>query len=81
MKVLLTAVAILFSTSSAFSGSCPMKIALIDKALAAGNVKNAEQVKTLRDKGEALHNSGDHNGSVTILTKAIKMGGIKSQTY
>jgi len=54
-----------------------MKIGLIDKALSAGNVKNAEQVKTLRDKGEALHNSGDHGGSVAVLKKAMKLGGIK----
>ena len=77
MKSLLTAAAILVSASSAFAGSCPMKIALIDKALSAGNVQNAEQVKTLRDKGEALHKSGDHGGSVATLTKAMKLGGIK----
>ena len=79
-NIILSMIFVIFA-SSAFAGSCPIKITLIDKALTAGNVKNAEQVKTLRDKGEALHNSGDHNGSVTILTKAIKMGGIKSQTY
>jgi len=77
MKSLLTAAAILVSASSAFAGSCPMKIALIDKALSAGNVQNAEQVKTLRDKGEALHKSGDHGGSVATLKKAMKLGGIK----
>ena len=77
MKSLLTAAAILVSASSAFAGSCPMKIAVIDKALLAGNVQNAEQVKTLRDKGEALHKSGDHGGSVAALTKAMKLGGIK----
>ena len=77
MKVLLTAAAILVSASPAFAGSCPMKIALIDKALLAGNVQNAEQIKTLRDKGEALHKSGDHGGSVAVLTKAMKLGGIK----
>ena len=77
MKSLLTAAAILVSASSAFAGSCPMKIALIDKALLAGNVQNAEQVKTLRDKGEALHKSGDHGGSVAALKKAMKLGGIK----
>ena len=81
MKVFLTAAAILLSASSAFAGSCPMKIALIDKALSAGEVKNAEQVKMLRDKGEALHNSGDHNGSVAILTKAMKMGEINARSY
>ena len=77
MKSLLTAVFLLFATSSAFAGSCPMKIGLIDKALSTGNVENAEQVKTLRDKAEALHNSGDHGGSVSTLKEAMKLGGIK----
>ena len=77
MKSLLTAVFFLLATSSAFAGSCPMKIGLIDKALSAGNVKNAEQVKTLRDKAEALHSSGDHGGSVSTLKEAMKLGGIK----
>ena len=77
MKSLLTAVVLLFASSSAFAGSCPMKIGLIDKALSGGNVENAEQVKALRDKGKALHNSGDHSGSVAILEKAMKLGGIK----
>ena len=77
MKSLLIAAAILISASSAFAGSCPMKIALIDKALLAGNVQNAEQVKTLRGKGEALQKSGDHVGSVAALTKAVKLGDIK----
>ena len=81
MKALLTIVTILLSVSPAFAGSCPMKISLIDRALSSGNVKNAEQVKTLRDKGEALHNSGDHSGSVDLLTKAMKMGGIKARSY
>jgi hypothetical protein len=77
MKSLLTAVFLLFASSSAFAGSCPLKTALIDKALSSGNVKNAEQVKVLRDKGDALHSSGDHGGSVAILKKAMKLGGIK----
>mgnify|MGYP007032490368 CR=1 FL=1 len=77
MKSLLTAVFLLFASSSAFAGSCPMKVGLIDKALSSGNVKNAEQVKALRDKGEALHSSGDHRGSVAILEKAMKLGDIK----
>ena len=77
MKSLLTAVFLLFASSSAFAGSCPMKVGLIDKALSSGNVKNAEQVKALRDKGEALHSSGDHSGSVAILKKAMKLGDIK----
>ena len=77
MKYFLSAAIFLFAASSAIAGSCPIKMGLIDKALSGGNIKNAEQVKVLRDKGEALHNSGDHNGSVVLLEKAIKLGGIK----
>lgn len=79
MKTLFAAATILLSTSTAFAGSCPKKLALIDKALSVGTVQNAEQVKTLRDKGAALHNSGDHDESVEILVKAMTLGGIKSQ--
>ena len=76
MNVSLVAAALLVSTYSAFAGSCTMKIPLIDKALSGGNVQNAERTKSLRDKGEALHKSGDHGGSVAVLTNAIKIGGI-----
>ena len=75
-NLIITLTLVLFSTS-AFAGSCPMKIGLIDKALSAGNIKNAEQVRALRDKGEALHISGDHGDSVAVLEKAMKLGGIK----
>ena len=77
MKSLLIAAFLLVASSSAFAGTCPMKIGLIEKAISAGNIKNAEQVRALRDKGEALHISGDHGDSVAILEKAMKLGGIK----
>ena len=77
MKSILTLCAIILCTSPAFAGSCPMKLSMIDKALAAGTVMNANEVKTLRDKGEALHKAGDHSGSVAILIKAMKVAGIK----
>ena len=68
----LVAAAFLVSPYSAFTGSC---IPLIDKALSGGNVQYVERTKSLRDKGEALHKSGDHGGSVTVLTNAIRIGG------
>ena len=63
-----------FISSSAFSGSCPAKIEIIDAALAKGT---AEKVKTLRDKGEAQHKAGKHSESVTTLTDALKLAGIR----
>jgi hypothetical protein len=41
------------------------------------NVKNASQVKALRDQGEQLHKLGKHGKSVQILIKAMKLAGIK----
>ena len=77
MKHLIVAIALSFISTSAVAGSCPMQIALIDKALSSGAVINKDAVKKLRDKGEALHQSGDHSGSVAVLEKAIRLGDIK----
>ena len=77
MKHLIVAIALSFISTSAVAGSCPMKIALIDKALSSGAVINKDAVKKLRDKGETLHQSGDHSGSVAVLEKAIRLGDIK----
>jgi hypothetical protein len=74
-KMLLAAVFIALSTP-AFAGSCPAKIAMIDKALATGNIPNAEQVKVLRDQGERLHKEGGHAASVNVLIEAMKLAGI-----
>jgi len=63
-------------TPPAFAGSCPMKVGTIDKALAAGTIKNAVKVKALRDQGKALHQSGKHGESVQMLIKVMKLAGI-----
>ena len=77
MRSILSLCAILLLTSPSFAGSCPIKLVKIDEALSAGTVLNAKEVKALRDKGEALHKSGDHSGSVAMLMKAMKLAGIK----
>lgn len=76
MKKLILAAALVALTTPAFAGSCPAKIAMIDKALATGTVPNAEKVKELRDKGEKLHKEGGHAASVKTLVEAMKMAGI-----
>ena len=76
MKKILLAATFLIFTTPAFAGSCPMKVGMIDKALAAGTAKNAEKVKELRDLGETLHKSGKHGQSVQMLVKAMKLAGI-----
>ena len=76
MKKIIIAAAFVVLTTPAISGSCPGKIAMIDKALAQGNVPNAEQVKKLRDQGEKLHKEGGHGASVTVLSSAMKLAGL-----
>ena len=74
-KIFLVAIFLCFTTP-AFAGSCPMKVGTIDKALAAGTVKNAVKVKALRDQGKALHQSGKHGESVQMLINAMKLADI-----
>ena len=76
MKKIIIAAAFVVLTTPAIAGSCPGKIAMIDKALAQGNVPNAEQVKKLRDQGEKLHKEGGHGASVTVLSNAMKLAGL-----
>jgi hypothetical protein len=76
MEKIIIAAAFVVLTTPAISGSCPGKIAMIDKALAQGNVPNAEQVKKLRDQGEKLHKEGGHGASVTVLSSAMKLAGL-----
>ena len=76
IKIFILAIAILFVMSPAFAGSCPAKVGKIDAALSSGTAKNPEQVKVLRDKGEAQHKSGKHSDSVATLIEAMKLAGI-----
>jgi hypothetical protein len=76
MKKIIIAAAFVVLTNPAIPGSCPGKIAMIDKALAQENVPNAEQVKKLRDQGEKLHKEGGHGASVTVLSSAMKLAGL-----
>jgi len=75
-KNLMFAVALMFVVSPAFAGSCPAKVGKIDAALSSGTAKNPEQVKVLRDKGEAQHKSGKHSESVATLIEAMKLAGV-----
>ena len=52
------------ASGTAFAGSCPMSMADMDR------------VKGLRARGEELHKSGDHSGSVAALAEAREMLGI-----
>lgn len=64
--------------STAFAGSCPMDMKQIDAAMANSTLSMAdmEKVKALRARGEQLHKSGDHSGSVNALGEAKDLLGI-----
>lgn len=76
MKRLILASAFVALATPAFAGSCPAKIAIIDKSLATGTVPHAEKVRELRDQGEKLHKEGGHAASVNVLVEAMKLSGI-----
>lgn len=77
MKNVLLAFTFVLIANPVVAGSCPIKIAIIDKALAAGTVVNVKKVRQLRDQGMELHKSGGHSASVKTLVKAMKVGGIQ----
>jgi len=79
MKKLLTALALtVLMTGTAFANSCPTHVKKIDEALATSTASDEvkAQAQALRDEGQALHDSGDHAGSMAKLMEAEKLLGI-----
>lgn len=79
MKQLTLAAAITLLASPLLAGQCPADIAAIDAALAAGTELSDEDLATvqdLRDEGQSLHDSGDHDASVAALAEAKGLLGI-----
>ncbi|MBD9375579.1 hypothetical protein IB238_23500 [Rhizobium sp. ARZ01] len=66
------------ATVNAFANQCPTIMAAIDAALPNASLSEADmpKVKQLRQQGEQLHQSGDHEGSQAALGEAKKMLGI-----
>jgi hypothetical protein len=66
------------TTGSAFAYSCPNDMKVIDEAMVNSTLSLADMnnVKLLRTKGETLHNSGDHGGSVKALNEAAELLGL-----
>ena len=79
MKRIVLLVALAFASSVAFASSCPKHMKAIDAALPKAKLSSAQmsEVKKLRAEGEAHHKAGKHAESVTALTKAEGMLGIK----
>jgi hypothetical protein len=63
---------------SAFANMCPSEMAAIDTALQTASLSEADtnRVKELRQRGEDLHNAGDHAGSLEALGEAKQLLGI-----
>ena len=81
MKHLFIAAAVLIGMSSpAFAKHCPKDAAIIDQALAKGTGYTKMQMseaKALRDKGMALHKSGNHGEAIKVLHAGTKVLGVK----
>ncbi|WP_275097281.1 hypothetical protein [Sedimenticola hydrogenitrophicus] len=79
IRYLLPAIALLAS-APAFASQCPKDIKQIDQALEQEHGLTDEQVsqvRQLRDEGEKLHQSGQHQQSVDTLAQAIALLGEK----
>ena len=63
-KIVITLFLVLF-TSSVYAGSCPMMAKNLDDKIA--------EAQTLRDKGMAAHDAGDHAKSEELLNRALDL--------
>jgi hypothetical protein len=79
MKELLLAAAIALASPFAFASNCPNEMKQIDAALPSAKLDagKMEEVKKLRAEGEAMHKAGKHAESMSALTKAKGMLGLK----
>ena len=69
------ATVLVFLSAPAFAFYCPNQGKAIDHALSTAGL-GADQkaaVENLRDKGMALHGSGDHTGAVKALAGATRI--------
>ena len=80
MKSILVAAAVVVAmTSPALAKYCPKDAKIIEEAISKATGLNKVQmteVKTLHDKGVALHKSGKHAESIKALHAATKILGV-----
>ena len=79
-SILIAAAVVVAMTSPALAKHCPRDVKIIDQALpkAMGlNQMQMTKVKELRDKGAALHKSGNHGESIKVLHEATKILGVE----
>ena len=65
MKKIAIVLSLLFLTSSAFAGSCPMMAKQVGDKI--------EQVQQLHDDAMAAHESGDHPKSEELFNQAMEL--------
>ena len=74
LRHLFLALALALSSGAAFASQCPSMVSKIDAILATNPdmpESVLEEVKTLRDEGEKLHQEGKHDKSVETLQQAL----------
>ncbi|HEY9538460.1 MAG TPA: hypothetical protein VIS03_12795 [Kiloniellaceae bacterium] len=80
MKALISAVVLSFTLASpAFAFQCPTDMAAIDAALQTAELTDEQKARVmeLREEGEQLHSSGQHQASVDALAEAKEILGIQ----
>jgi hypothetical protein len=78
-RILAAAAVVLALAGPALASQCPTFIQKIDDAVAAGTTLSADdlaKVETLRNEGQALHDTGDHAGSEAKLQEALALLGL-----
>ena len=82
-KLIISFFITLLVANNVWAYSCPMDMKVIDKALDSLAISEEELaydeyvVQYLREVGEALHKSGDHEASVIVLKAAKELLGIQ----
>ena len=65
MKKFLILLTLVFFSSSAYAGSCPMIAKTLDSKI--------EEASKMRDAGMKAHDAGDHAKSEELLNKAMEL--------
>ena len=75
MKTLLASAFVVALAGSAFANQCPMLWKQVDEKLQTAQLSeaNKEKVTELRQRGEELHEAGDHAGSESALNEALAL--------
>lgn len=78
LRSMLFAVLLAMTPTAAFAHMCPSLMAEIDAALPTATISEGDKatVMELRERGEELHNAGDHDASVQALQEAKALLGI-----